>query len=431
MVLSRLPLQALGRPVRRFLQTEAAGGVVLIAAVLAALVWANSPGQHAYQDLWSTVVSVSVGGHGIAMDLRGWVNEGLMTVFFLVVGLELKRELTVGELRERRTATVPIAAAAGGMAGSALVYVAVTAGTPSVHGWGIPMATDLALALGVLALLGPRISPSVRLFVLALAVADDLGSIVVIAFFYGQGLRWTALASALGLIALALALRMGRIRWWPLYVAIGIGLWLALRQAGVSPTLAGVAMGLLAPAVPALGREEADGFAQELADVSSLHAARRTVQLARRSAPTAEWLVLGLHPWSSFLAVPVFALANAGIPLGSGVLAQGGVSRVAGGVLLAKLVGKFVGVAGAAWLVCRLGLGRLPAGMGVRELLGVAALAGVGLAVSFLVADLAFPDSLRQDQAKLAVLVAAAISAAVATGVLRPRPLGRGATRAR
>jgi NhaA family Na+:H+ antiporter len=425
MALSRLPLQALGRPVRRFLQTEAAGGVVLVAACLVALVWANSPGQHAYRDLWSTVVSVSVGGHGVVMDLRGWVNEGLMTVFFLVVGLELKRELTVGELHDPRTATLPIAAAAGGMLGSALVYLAVTAGSPSANGWGIPMATDLALALGVLALLGPRVSPSVKLFVLALAVADDLGSIVVIAVFYGHGFSWTALASSLGLIALTLALRMGRIRWWPVYVAIGIGLWLALRQAGVSPTLAGVAMGLLAPAVPNLSKEEADSHAEELADVSSLHAARRTVLLARGSAPTAEWLVLGLHPWSSFLAVPVFALANAGIPLGTGVLANGGASRVTGGVLLAKLVGKFVGVAGATWLVCRLGLGRLPAGMGVREVLGVAVLTGVGLAVSFLVADLAFPDPLRQDQAKLAVLVAAAISAAVAAAILWPRRSGR------
>jgi Na+:H+ antiporter, NhaA family len=419
MALSRLPFQSLGRPVRRFLETEASGGVILVAACVIALAWANSPGQHAYRQLWDTVVAVSVGDHRLAMSLESWVNEGLMTLFFLVVGLELKRELTVGELRDRRAAALPITAALGGMFGSALVYVAFTAGGPSLHGWGIPMATDLALALGVLALLGSAVPSSVKLFVLALAVADDLGSIVVIAIFYGHSLDWMALAYALGLVIFAVVLRVCEVRWWPLYVAIGMGLWLALQQAGVSPTLAGVAMGGLAPAVPAMSEEEARGRAEELADVSSFGAARRTVMLARRTAPTAEWLEAALHPWSSFLVVPIFALANTGISLGGGVLAHGGVSRVAGGVLFGKLVGKFVGIAGVAWLVCRLGFGRLPSGMGLREVLGVAALGGVGLAVSFLVADLSFSDALRQDQAKLAVLVAAIVSAAVAAAIFK------------
>ena len=281
------------------------------------------------------------------------------------------------------------------------------------------MATDLAVALGVLSFLCGDTAASVKLFVLALAVADDLGSIVVLAIFYEHNFDWAALVAAVGLFGVASVCRLAGVGWWPLYVLLGVGVWLALDQAGVSPTLAGVAMGLLAPSRPRLSLAETGPREDELLDLSSPREVRKTVRIALGAVPRAEWLGLQLHPWSSFLAVPLFALANAGIPLSGGTLAHGGATRVVGGVLFGKLIGKFVGIAGAAWLAQRLGVGRLPEGMGLREVLGVGALAGIGLTVSFLVANLAFSATAEQNQAKLAVLVAALISAVAATLILR------------
>ena len=412
-------LRIIARPARRFLETESAGGVLLLAATVIAFVWANISGAGVYEHLWSTTASIGIGGHHLSMDLRGWVNNGLITVFFLTVGLELKRELVVGELRDLRSAALPIIAAAGGMAGSAIVYIAFTVGSSSVHGWGIPMATDLALALGVLSLLGNRVSSSVKLFVLALAVADDLGSIIVLAIFYQHNFSWFPVVVAIGLIGIAVGFRVLKVSWLPLYVAIGLALWLALYKAGISPTLAGVAMGLLTTTRPHLTVDEVASSTDELTDVSSARAVLGTIRIARGATPTAERLELVLHPWSSFVVVPIFAFANAGVSLGGGTLAHGGLTRVIGGVLFAKLVGKFIGVAGATLLAKRLGIGRLPDGIGVREVLGISALAGIGLTVSFLVADLAFADQVRQNQAKIAVLVAAVISALLAAFILR------------
>src|SRR5487761_2647324 len=407
------------RPARRFLDTESAGGILLAAATIIAFVWANVPGAGVYEHLWSTTASIGIGSRHVSMNLRGWVNDGLISVFFHTVGLELKRELAVGELGDLRTAALPIIAAAGGMVGSAAVFIAFTLGSPSIHGWGIPMATDLALALGVLSLLGDRVSSSVKLFVLALAVADDLGSIVVLAIFYQNDLSWVPLVIAIGLIGIAVGFRALRIRWMPLYVAIGLAPWLALYKAGISPTLAGVAMGLLATTRPHLSTDEIDARTDEISNVSSARAVLHTIRIARGASPTAERLELVLHPWSSFVVVPIFASANAGVSLGGGTLAHGGLTRVIGGVLFAKLVGKFIGVTGATLLAQRLGIGRLPDGIGVREVLGIGALAGIGLTVSFLVADLAFADQVRQNQAKIAVLVAAVISALLAAFILR------------
>jgi len=403
-------VRLVARPARHFLETESAGGVLLVIATVIAFVWANIPGAGVYEHLWATTASVGIGGHHLSMDLRGWVNDGLITIFFLTVGLELKREIVVGELRDLRTAALPIIAAVGGMVGSALVYVAFTIGSPSVHGLGVPMATDLALALGVLSLLGDRVSSSVELFVLALAVADDLGSIVVLAIFYEHDFSWVPLLVAVGLIGTAIGFRALKVSWMPLYVVIGLALWLALYKAGISPTLAGVTMGLLATTRPHLSTDELEARTDELVDVSSARAVLHTIRIARGATPAAERLELLLHPWSSFVAVPIFAFANAGISLSGGTLAHDGVTRVIGGVLFAKLIGKFVGVAGATLVARRLGIGRLPEGMGMREVLGIGALAGIGLTVSFLVANLAFADQVRQNQAKLAVLVAAVIS---------------------
>jgi len=413
--LSTLPI---GRAVRRFLDTESAGGILLVVATLAAFVWANVPGSHAYDVFWSTRLTVGIGGHVVSMDLKGWVDDGLFTVFFLTVGLELKRELVVGELRDPRTAVLPILAAAGGMAGSALVYFAFTAGTAAAHGWGIPMATDLALALGVLSLLGDRVNSSVKLFVLALAVADDLGSIVVLALFYERGFSVVALLVAIGLVGVGIGLRAIRVGWVPLYILVGLGMWLALYKAGISPTLAGVIMGLLAPTRARLSGDEIERRADELADVSSAGAVLSTIRIARRSTPTAERLELVLHPWSSFFAVPLFAFANAGIPLGRGTLGHPQASRVFLAVLAAKLVGKFVGVVAVTLLARAIGIGRLPEGMDRRDVLGIGVLTGVGLTVSFLVANLAFVDVDLENAAKLAVLGAAVITGAAAAAIL-------------
>jgi NhaA family Na+:H+ antiporter len=418
---SEPPLRIISRPVRRFLDTESAGGVLLLVATIAAFVWANVPGAGVYETLWDTTLSIGIGSHHLSMDLRGWVNDGVITVFFLTVGLELKREIVVGELRNFRTAALPIIAAGGGMVGSALVYFAFTAGTSAAHGWGIPMATDLALSLGVLSLLGSRVSASVKLFVLALAVADDLGSILVLAVFYQHDFTLEPFIVALGMLGVAAGLRALRVSWVPLYVVIGLVLWVALYETGISPTIAGVAMGLLATTRPHLSTDEVGVASDELSDLTSARAVLRTIEIARGSTPTAERLELVLHPWSSFFAVPVFAFANAGIPLSGGTLAHGGATPVVFGVLFAKLVGKFLGVAGATLLARRLGIARLPEDMGVRDVLGVAALTGIGLTVSFLFANLAFSDQVRQNQAKLAVLVAAVISAVVAALILRRR----------
>jgi NhaA family Na+:H+ antiporter len=285
------------------------------------------------------------------------------------------------------------------------------------------MATDLALALGVLSLLGDRVSSSVKLFVLTLAVADDLGSIVVLALFYQHDFSWVPLAIAVVLVGVATGFRAMKVTWVPLYIGLGIGMWLALYEAGISPTIAGVAMGLLATTRPNLSPGQAEDAADELADVSSAREVLRTIRIARGATPTAERLELVLHPWSSFFAVPLVAFANAGISLSGGTLAHAGVTRVIGGVLFAKLIGKFVGVAGSSLLARRLGIGRLSEGMGIRDVLGIAALSGIGLTVSFLVANLAFADQVRQNQSKLAVLVAAVISALVAAAILRRRPV--------
>src|SRR5487761_2760505 len=291
------------RPARRFLDTESAGGILLAAATIIAFVWANVPGAGVYEHLWSTTASIGIGSRHVSMNLRGWVNDGLISVFFHTVGLELKRELAVGELGDLRTAALPIIAAAGGMVGSAAVFIAFTLGSPSIHGWGIPMATDLALALGVLSLLGSRVSSSVKRFVLALAVADDPGSIVVLAIFYQRDFSWVPLVVALGLIGIAGGLRALRISWLPLYVAIGLALWLALYTAGISQTRAGVAMGLLATTRPHVSTDELEtrtdeleARTDELAEVSSAWAVLRTIGIARGATPTAERLELLLHP---------------------------------------------------------------------------------------------------------------------------------------
>jgi NhaA family Na+:H+ antiporter len=407
------------RPLQDFLHAESAGGVVLVVTTIVALVWANSPWQDSYHDLWSNRLAITLGHHAIDLDLRGWVNDGLMTLFFFVVGLEIKRELVEGELRDPRKASLPAVAALGGMVVPALLYTAINAGSDSAHGWGIPMATDIAMAVGVLSLLGNRVAPSLKLFLLALAIVDDIGAIVVIAIFYSKEIDFVALLVALALAGAVVALRALRVRPMTVYALLGAGVWFALHESGVHATLAGVALGLLAPTKPMVDAEAVDS--ETLADLSSVGAARVTATIARRSVSVVEWLESALHPWTSFVIVPLFALANAGIPLGSSALEAAATSRVTYGVAIGLVFGKIAGITLASWLAVRTRLGTLPAGTRWGDMVGVAAVAGIGFTVSIFVAGLAFDDATRQDEAKVGILAASVVAALLGTVLLARR----------
>ena len=416
------PPLRLPAPVREYLREEAAGGVALMVAAAVALGWANSPWRAAYSALWATPAGLRVGRFGLETDLGDWVGDGLMTLFFLVVGLEIKRELVAGELRTWRRAVLPVVAAAGGMVVPALVYAAVNARRPGAPGWGVPMATDIAFALGVLALLGPRVPAALKVFLLTLAVVDDLGSVAVVALFYSRGLDLAALAAALGLLVVVAVLVRAGIWWLPLHVGLGTGVWLALWHSGISPALAGVAMGLLTPARPTAPPEVARERGGQLAGArppdprpprlrEMLREARGTVSLAER-------LAHDLHPVSAFVVVPLFALANAGVTLERGVLGAPGAGAVLGGVVAGRVLGKVAGITAAAWLAVRLGLARLPEGTGWSQLAGVATVAGIGFTVPLFVADLAFPDGGLLAPVKLGLLAASVVSGVAGALVL-------------
>jgi Na+:H+ antiporter, NhaA family len=418
---TRRPLVApplrLPAPLREYLREEAAGGIVLMAAAALALAWANSPWQAAYAGLWETQLAVQLGRFTIEGDLRHWVNDGLMTLFFLVVGLEIKRELVSGELRTWRSASLPVVAAAGGMAVPAGIYALLNAGGPGADGWGVPMATDIAFALGVLALLGSRVPAALKVFLLTLAIVDDLGSIAVVALFYSQGVSPARLTVAAGLLVLVAVLRTARVWWLPVHVALGLGLWLALWDSGASPALAGAAMGLLTPARPTsppeLVRDRGPALAQELADDPRPPPLREMLREARGTVPLAERLAHDLHPLTAFVVVPLFALANAGVTLDRHALAGGGAGgTVLWGILLGRVLGKLAGITAAAWLAVRLRLAVAPGGASWPQLAGVATVAGIGFTVPLLVADLAFPAGRFDAAVKLGLLSASVVAGA-------------------
>jgi Na+:H+ antiporter, NhaA family len=404
------------RPLVDFLHTEAAGGVALVVATIVALVWANSPWDASYNKLWSTDLAVTLGSWELDLDLRDWVNDGLMVLFFFVVGLEIKRELVEGELRDRHRAMLPVCAALGGMVVPALIYVAFNAGGPGSEGWGIPMATDIAIAVGVMSLMGSRVSPSLKLFVLALAIVDDIGAIVVIAVFYTDDIEGWALLGACGLVLAVAVMRRVGIRSTAAYAVAGVALWLALHESGIHATLAGVVLGLMTPTQPIRRPDLID--AAELADVSSYRAARQTATAAREAVSVVEWLEHLLHPWTSFVVVPLFALANAGIPLGGAAVADALTSRVAGGIVFGLVVGKVVGITGATWLANRLRIVRLPDDTTWAGIVGVSALAGIGFTVSIFVTGLAFGGDPLEDQAEVAILAASLLASALGSTVI-------------
>ena len=420
------------RPFQTFFKLEAAGGILLLVCAAAALILANSPLAEGYFDLWQTIVTVGAGRFVIAKPLLLWINDGLMAIFFFVVGLEIKREVLVGELSLPKKAALPLAAALGGMVAPALVYLAFNAGTDTVAGWGIPMATDIAFALGVLALLGTRAPLALKIFLTALAIVDDLGAVLVVAFFYTAELSWVSLGlGGLLLVVLIAVNRAGVRRTW-VYVVLGLALWVAFLKSGVHATIAGV---LLAMTIPARRRIDADAFlarglklldtfatgvkpgeAEPTADqrdaVHSLEVACEAIEtpLARMEH--------ALHPWVAFAIMPIFAFANAGVALGGDVGAALGTS-VSLGVIMGLFFGKQIGVTAFSWLAVRLGWAELPAGVGWRQLYGVSLLTGIGFTMSLFIANLAFGDPVVLDQAKIGIFAASLISGVLGWGLLR------------
>lgn len=403
------------QPVVRFLHVEAAGGIVLLLATAAALIWANSAWQDSYESFWHTTIHIEIGSYTFDEDLAHVVNDALMALFFFVVGMEIKRELVVGELRDRRAVALPALAALGGMLVPALIYAAFNAGGPGADGWGIPMATDIAFALGVVALLGDRVPSAIKVLLLTLAIVDDIGAIAVIAIFYTDGLRPGMLLVAAGAAALVWAMHRVNVTSAALFVFAGIALWLAVYESGVHATIAGVVLGLVTPARPTQSELESDEIVDVLENQPELRAAdvRETATLIRGSVSPCDRLIEALHPWTSYVVLPIFALANAGIPLSMDALRDP--SDVMLGIILGLVVGKLVGIVLFSWLAVKLGLGTLPTGTSWRHMIGLAAVAGIGFTVSLFIAGLAFGPGAVQDEAKMGVLVASAVAAALGT----------------
>jgi Na+:H+ antiporter, NhaA family len=401
-------------PLRDFLHTESSGGMLLIAATAIALLWVNA--LDSYERFWNTPAVIGVGDYSLELSLRYVVNDGLMAIFFLIVGLEIKRELTSGHLVGRRQATLPVVAAIGGMIVPAGVYLLIAGGTAS-EGWAVPVATDIALAVGVLALAGAAVTPAMRAFLLGLAVVDDIGAILIIAFVFTTGVAWSWLGAALAALVVVLIMRRLGVRRVPVYVAVGAVLWLGLHKAGVHATLAGVVMGLLTPVDPHTSPDLVD--VEELADISSLEAARTTTALARSSVSEVEWLQHVLHPWTSFVIVPIFALANAGVPLSTDTIADTFASPIAWGIAAGLLLGKPLGVTIAVLAATRGGITDDVPGIDARRRLGLGQAAGIGFTVSLFITKLAFDDPTQQSIAKTAVLFASIIAGVSALLVLR------------
>ena len=412
------PARSLPTAVARFVRTEASGGIALVVAAVAALVWANSPWQHSYETLWHSHVTVGFGVFRVDDDLRHFVNDGLMALFFFVVGLEIKREVVHGELADRRVAALPVFAAVGGMVVPAMLYVLVAGGGAGGHGWGIAMATDIAFALGVLALLGSRVPSSLKLFLLTLAIVDDVGAIIVIAVFYSGTIDTTALLAAATGLVVSVVLRRLRVDWSPIYVALAVAIWYATYRSGVHATIAGVALALTTPTQRLAPAHTARRWAQDLSDEPSASEIHQMTIIARESVSPAEHLEELLHPATSFVVLPVFALANAGVELRSDMLSGTGAARVALGVVVGLIAGKLLGILAGAWLGVRLRLAVLPAETRWRHLAGAAALGGIGFTVSLFIAGLAFADPALVDAAKLAILAASVASAVLGTGIL-------------
>jgi Na+:H+ antiporter, NhaA family len=403
------------QPLQAFLQTEISSAILLLAATAVALIWANAISPGSYERFWGTELTIRIGARSLTKDLQGWVSDGLMTLFFLVVGLEIKRELVTGELRDRRRAAVPAFAALGGMLVPAAIYLAFTAGTDAADGFGIAMPTDIVFALAVLTL-ARRAPAGLKAMLLTLAIVDDLGSIVVVAFVDPTHVDWLPLAVALGIfVAFAVLWRIG-VRAFVVYAALAVASWVGLDAGGVAPTLAGVVIAFLTPAVAFQRPRHVSAEAHRVADLTLDEPdppdadAAHWLDLARLSreavSPLARAEAL-LLPWSSYVVVPLFALANAGVRLSGHAVAEAASSRLGLGILTSRIVGKPLGISLAVLVALRLGFGRMPDGVRRGHVVAVGAVAGIPFTVSLFVAELALPARLVEP-ATVAVMLAAA-----------------------
>jgi Na+/H+ antiporter NhaA len=408
----------LATPVRDFLSTETGSAIVLLGAAIVALAWANAPWSHSYESVWSTELSIRIGGGGISADLRHWVNEGLMTFFFLVVGLEAKRELDMGELRERRRLAVPVFAALGGMTVPVLIYLAFNAGGAGAGGWGAAMSTDTAFALGALALLTPRAATRLRVFLLTLAVFDDLGALVVIATVYTKHISAVALLVAIGLFGTLFALRYAPAWRRQISVIVGAGVWVALFKSGIDPVIGGLAIGLVTSAYPPSREnlERATALTRSFREQPTPELARSAQLGVLAAISPNERVQYSLHPWASYVVVPLFALANAGIHVTGGLLSAAVSSPITLGILVGYVAGKPLGILGASWLATRPALHGPRSPLSWPSLAGGGAVAGIGFTVSLLISSLAFSGE-RLSEAKLGVLASAVLAPLVAWGV--------------
>jgi len=399
-------------PLREFMRTETGGAAILLVATVAALVWANVD-HSSYERLWSSVLSIELAGAGVSLELHHWVNSGLMTFFFFVVGLEARREFDLGELRERRRFVLAIVAALGGMGVAVAIFLAFNAGESSAQGWGVAMSTDTAFALGFLALVGPRFSERLRALLLTIVVVDDLVALVVIATVYTDNVKVTALVAAALLFGVVLAVRALRVTRGLIYLLLGGAVWVALLESGVEPVIVGLAMGLLTYAYPVargdleLATERFLEFREQPTPVLA-----RSVGASLRSALSPnDRLQLLFHPWTSYVIVPLFALANAGIAVDRDLLGRAFTSPITLGILVGYVVGKPVGMVGASWLYSRVGGVRARPPVGWGALAGGGTIAGIGFTVALLVAALAFEGG-DLEEAKVGILTAAAAAAA-------------------
>jgi Na+/H+ antiporter NhaA len=408
------------RPVRAFVATEVGSALFLLVAALVALVWANSPWGATYEELWTSELSIRLAGAELSMELRAWVNDGLMAFFFFVIGLEIRRELDLGELRDRRRAAVPVFAAVGGMVVPALIYLAWNAGTEEVHGWGVVMATDTAFALGVLSLVGRRWPLRVRAFLLTVVVVDDVGALLVIALAYSEDLSLAPLLVAAGIFGVVAGLHVAGVRRGEPYLLLGVALWLGLLYSGVHATIAGVAMGLLAPAHPPSRTElsRAASLWRSFREQPTSQSARSASRGVRQAVSPNERMQQLFHPWTSYVIVPLFALANAGVQASGELLGRAATSPVTLGIVSGLVIGKLVGITGASWLASRRRLGGLPLTIPWPPLVGVAAVAGIGFTVSLFIAEFSFTGEVLAD-AKIGILVAAVLAAGLAWTLFR------------
>ena len=428
-------------PFQEFFRLEAAGGILLMGCAVAALVLSNSPLAGLYDALWHTELSAGLGAWSIAKPLHVWINDGLMAIFFFAVGLEIKREVLVGELATVKKAMLPIAAAVGGMVVPAVIYYALNAGTPGSNGWGIPMATDIAFALGVLALLGDRVCLSVKIFLTALAIVDDIGAVLVIALFYTAEVSFPALgAGAVFLAALIIANRSG-VHNPLVYTVLGLGLWAAFLKSGIHPTVAGVIVAMTIPARQQISdadflkrsgkildsfREVSERGGRMIASESQRRAAAALNRASQFVQTPLQRIEHELHPWVTFFIMPLFALANAGVNISEG-FSEALTDRISLGIITGLVMGKQLGITLFAWLAVKADMAALPADIAWKDIYAAGWLGGIGFTMSLFIANLAFPDTSFLTVSKVGILTASLIAGAVGWAMFRSTKACKGA----